>query len=351
MKRLKERVTREDINKILIKALSINQNLIHVISDDLNFNYKFLSESTGVVNEIYTCNNPYLAKHLKTINEVTVMKFMKENNICPVPQIYDFDAFGATIGYEYILMEKINGTTLAAFYNDLSFQEKKYWLLEVKNVLERINNLNIEVTEVTEIVVNSNNIENTTGENIDLNYKTVTNSGADNNKWFGGCFHKLKMIDKLNNKVQATIGPHIEIKTGPFQMPELYLKSQFEFWHPKLKETQQGRFKHLLPLLTEYIKKNLTINDTINNTITDSRNNNVRAVLCHTDLNPGNIIVDRENKKIVGIIDWEFATLSVLEEALKLLLVNSWCNDKETTEHFPLLFEQSDLISDNNITN
>ena len=64
-------------------------------------------------------------KHWKTQNEIVVMKFLRENTSIPTPKVYDCADTTELIGYEYILMERVEGITMRQWYPQATFQNPR----------------------------------------------------------------------------------------------------------------------------------------------------------------------------------------------------------------------------------
>ena len=70
-------------------------------------------------------------KHWKTQNEMVVMKFLSQNTDIPVPKIWDSADTTDLIGYEYILMEKVEGTPMNLYYPKAPLEEKLNLVSEI----------------------------------------------------------------------------------------------------------------------------------------------------------------------------------------------------------------------------
>ncbi|KAL9642263.1 hypothetical protein ABK040_007262 [Willaertia magna] len=384
----------KDIEKVLIKAIFYNplnielqnsfptrikdsitkniESLNNIENKYLQFNYHFLKDSEGVNNAIYfiqllnndtlnnnnnnnnnnlnnKCNNnteinnfvlkvrtnPKRGKKLKTLNEVTIMKFMFENNICPVPKIYDFDIECDFIGYEYILMENLcfknsNGIAnqnvvvpLSSIYKTLNFEDKDIIMKKLRDYFVKVRNLKLNVKSYKDcdnnVIVDDNN-----SDCKESNILNDRNNNCDKSiTYLGGSFKFMKMND--NGIVDIILNPNSEIVQGPFTSMNQYLRTLIEFYFEESFK-QEERFSKYIPLLQNYLNFYFP-NKKENNNLTNYKNNNEmnntkindkeHVMICHNDLNTSNILINKETKEIIGIIDWEFSTLSVIEEEVK----------------------------------
>ena len=122
----------DEWNKI---TKSLNVDLINKILEPLNFSlksYDLFKDSYGVINKIYflkviditvneekklilRINNPHkFWKHKRSSNEIGIMNYIKNHTSIPVPKIisYSNDCENSPLGFEYILMECLEGKVL-----------------------------------------------------------------------------------------------------------------------------------------------------------------------------------------------------------------------------------------------
>lgn len=77
-------------------------------------------------------------RHWKTLNELEVMKFLRNNTTIPVPKVWDSSDTTDGIGYEYILMEKVDGTPMNIVYPNASFEEKCSIISEILSFIKQM---------------------------------------------------------------------------------------------------------------------------------------------------------------------------------------------------------------------
>src|SRR3989338_595582 len=80
-------------------------------------------------------------RHFKTLNEVTIMKMLKEmDSNAPIPEIYlsedgsDESSLKELGGYEFILMEKCQGVVLSEIYETLDTDIRKEYIRQIAEI-------------------------------------------------------------------------------------------------------------------------------------------------------------------------------------------------------------------------
>jgi len=367
MNRHRDHLTPKEITIILEKALHTSvelrkqlpilneqkNQLFDLSSTTFSFNYSFFNETEGVINAIYFINlqmshhntdqimdvadssslkiihdenienddekNMELVlkvntlddawKKAKTINEVSLLLFLKKNNIM-VPQLYDYELDSSSVGFEYLLMEKVKGVTLRSLCYKMDVDDRKHWIGEISKFLKEMNKFTIDISTLATVEGD---------ENVRHVHNVKLTPNCDNKKWYGGSFMDLQLDSHKENLVHVTIGPYVDSRRGPFESFVEYLKSLIEFRYEIFKENENGRFARYIPLLKKYVDKYLNIQHK-----EQVEMENLKLYICHGDLSTSNVIVNPETKTIVSVIDWEWAKLSVIEEDMRNIY-EDWC--------------------------
>ena len=122
---------------IILKTHEIGGSYVKLDCINRGFNNKtyFVTPVQGPVLVIRVTGKCAAWKKVKTENEVASIKYLKKHTKLPVPEIYgfSFDPETSPVGYEYILMEKLDGIPLDELFEKLELPEKKQVL---KNVVE-----------------------------------------------------------------------------------------------------------------------------------------------------------------------------------------------------------------------
>ncbi|KAF0979773.1 hypothetical protein FDP41_000926 [Naegleria fowleri] len=272
-------------------------------------------------------------KQAKTINEITLLEFLHKEKqsfeYIRVPRLFDYDLDGTTCDYEYLLMEKLSGVSMSLHSRIMDIDERKFWIEQIAHYL-------IEMKErvSSKIYVERIGLDTTHEENRQqFDLKFLENSKKET-KWFGGSFLSLKHgnpakeFDNRQKCIGVTLCPYVDSKKGPFDNYVDYLKSLIEFRIPIFERIENGRFKKYIPFMKKYIEKYL--NDEFRERV---EKENLSLFISHGDLSMSNVIICPKSKKITGIIDYEWARLSVIEEDYRTVL-QDWCIGVTDLEHY-----------------
>jgi aminoglycoside phosphotransferase (APT) family kinase protein len=102
------------------------------------FEYGFINPIYFVTTEdneeyVLRLTNP-IWRRRKTLNEVTVMNFLRKKTKIPIPKIYDYDFDKKRIGFEYILMEKVEGRPLDELWWKYNDRQKKKLVHQIAGI-------------------------------------------------------------------------------------------------------------------------------------------------------------------------------------------------------------------------
>ncbi len=133
LKKHEIQILEDNISKLINK---LNEELMSCerLDDDKSFcNPIYSITSKSGKNYILKVINPLEKwKKKKTINEVFTIKLIEQKTNLPVPKIYDYSTECDEIGFEYILMEKIDGNNLTEKFS----QDKINYLKQIANFVE-----------------------------------------------------------------------------------------------------------------------------------------------------------------------------------------------------------------------
>ncbi|KAG2386026.1 hypothetical protein C9374_003175 [Naegleria lovaniensis] len=332
--RYEVKITDQHIRAVIIHAFESSpsfRNVLYevfgkniVLETDLFIQHKTLDN--GVVNTVYSLelfrgrdqeqpHGPCLElilklsspnwKYLKTLNEVHVMKVLHSLQLpnLKCPQIFTYDTSADFIGYEYILMEKCRGVALSEIYETLSFHERKGYINQIAKIRGELSSLKL-------LMVDENDQE------------------LKEPELLFGSIQEMQVIDQENKLIRVKIGPNCDTKNGPFNTFNEYLIKTIEYRMKGLNEslielgssTAISHYKELFNRVIHYLRRNA---------IKVRRD---EFQLCHYDLTPNNTLIDPHSKTITGVIDWEWACLTVLDEDMNEIL-NNWALCDEEKEY------------------
>jgi serine/threonine protein kinase len=280
------------LKKQLLNVDSIEDTTIQIqLHDNGTWNPTYFisiyrNSTSTLVELVLKVTNPYW-KRIKTLNEALVMKFLFEYvPDCLSPEIISYDSTGELIeGVEYILMRRCEGIPLSDIYSELSDEDRKFVIQQMVQVRNAISGV------------------------------TYTS----NNEYLFGCIQSIEMIDTEKRIARATIGPNAD-NIGPSTSFEDYVCNNIRHRYYEMEYEQNGNNKYAISKFDSFCrylemnKKELCSGE---------------YTLCHIDLQPHNIIVNPETKQITGVIDWEWAQLSVIDEDFYELFDESCKNEEE----------------------
>ncbi|KAK8136688.1 hypothetical protein PG984_004628 [Apiospora sp. TS-2023a] len=221
---------------------------------------------------------------VKTMNEVGVMTWVRQNTTIPVPSIVRFSASTDNpIGYEFTLLERAPGASIDAIYHTLSDDDKK-------NVVEQLMGFLVQLHSkpwqglVGGLVLEENGAVSP-GAPLEETFWQV----PDIEKYWSGEEENPESLNPLGN--------------GPFDSYTSYAAAAIGCYiyaierHPSLE-----RFRAMVPRIQRLISA-----------ITSERYkpelDSVKYVLAHKDLHFANIMCDPTSPgmPITAVLDWEFS--------------------------------------------
>ncbi|KAJ5070099.1 aminoglycoside phosphotransferase-related-related [Anaeramoeba ignava] len=194
-----------------------------------------------------------LIKSLKVFpsnTEFTIHNFLLKNTSVPVPKIIAYqETRNEIIGYEFVLMENIEGIVL----------EKILYKLDTENRKKVLSQIAFYISQLQK-------------------YK----------------FNKIGSFIGISENNQLKIGPMIEFGEGPLNSVQEYFDVRIRNTIPAFEST---------PSLVKYVE---ILKKYKNSHLPQIQCENTFA-LCHGDLFSDNILINPKSLKITGILDWEYS--------------------------------------------
>lgn len=214
---------------------------------------------------------------IKTINEVAVMTWVRQNTDFPVAEVVRFDASTDNpLGHEYTLLQRLPGVAVSDVYNRLS-----------PEMLDRL------IDQMVDIVHQTHKMSwhGVFGLQFDSIGDIVPGPVVEETFWHSPDVVKYwpdsESVESLNI-------------SGPYESYTDYIAAMVRVYqhairvHPTLEN-----MRDLLPRLDAFVGA-LSKHPELNNT---------RYILAHKDLHFGNVMYDELNGRITGILDWEFSSI------------------------------------------
>ncbi|UYP45990.1 hypothetical protein NEF87_002275 [Candidatus Lokiarchaeum ossiferum] len=157
-------------------------------------------------------------RHWKTLNEIEVMKFLRTNTSIPVPKVWDSSVATDLIGYEYILMEKIEGIQMNIVYPDASYDLKCSLISQILSFIKEMQKFTfLKIGSFQENMVLGPNYDIEAGPFESINQflsaalESRMNDIADNSRYF----HFISRLVKLKEKMGE-----MKLKQFPFVLTQ-----------------------------------------------------------------------------------------------------------------------------------
>lgn len=284
----------------VIKALSIQ----HLPAEFKDIEVVFFAE--GAFNRLYEIHSPcrpqrYLMRvslpvepFFKTESEVATLAYIHAHTSIPVPEVIAYDSRADnTLGFEWVLLEKMEGSCLHDVWEKMPFRSKVDLTIHMASLLGQLHNM--QFTQIGNLYFSTvADKVNGTAAQVKHDKKFVV--GRIVSPWF---FRDKRVW--------------LHADRGPFTSSHDLMLAETEI--------QIERVKHLSPLPTdEYFSETdeelaedreavletcCKLKELVPAIFPAKTTRAEKKILYHDDLSAGNIIVDPNTYHITGIIDWE----------------------------------------------
>ncbi|PYH73247.1 aminoglycoside phosphotransferase family protein [Aspergillus vadensis CBS 113365] len=234
---------------------------------------------------------------IKTLNEVGVMTWVRRNTSIPVPAVIAYSASRDNpLGYEFTLLERVPGVSVAEVYEGLDEGRKRRLVEQVAGFVAELHGKPWEGGYVGGLQLGARGGDDDGEEGVEK--EIVRGPPIEETYWqtqdvetyWSGCGME-ETLETLNPFKSDGYASYTEYNVA---CVERYIHAISI--HPSL-----SPFKDLIPRLEEFIS---VIGS-------DDKLNDVPYVLAHKDLHFANIMCDPSSPEcpITGILDWEFASV------------------------------------------
>ncbi|GES87007.1 kinase-like domain-containing protein [Rhizophagus clarus] len=220
----------------------------------------------------------------KFASEVATMKYVAQNTSIKVPEVYDWDGtVHNPIKIPYILMERIPGQHLYRVWDELTVEKKKCVLSQIVDTLLELWT-KCQFEEIGCLYMDFMTSTFRIGPIVDPVFYIRGRNAISS---FTGPFRSMQeLFDALIQKEKKFFEIHVQELTK------------------KKKINQITKVENLIKLMTS-LQSKLFIPF-------DKSIDQKPFVLVHGDFDAQNILVERDEIKVVGIIDWEFSRTGTL---------------------------------------
>ncbi|UKZ80208.1 hypothetical protein TrVFT333_007965 [Trichoderma virens FT-333] len=215
---------------------------------------------------------------IKTINEVAVMTWVRQNTHLPVAEVIRYDAStNNPLGHEFTLLQRVPGVPVSEIYDRLPPQ-----------LLEGLINQMVEIIHQLHAI----SWDCVSGLQFDDDGRVVPGPIVEETFW------QQPDVAKYWPDTESVQSLNI---CGPYKCYTDYIAAMVRVYqhairlHPSLAD-----MRDLLPRLDAFVK-----------VLSDFPElNNTRYFLAHKDLHFANILCDEVSGLITGILDWEFSGIA-----------------------------------------
>jgi aminoglycoside phosphotransferase (APT) family kinase protein len=262
----------------------------HLKASEADVEVKFFAQ--GAFNKLYavTCGDKGhfifrvtlpVAPNVKTASEVATLAFVQENTTIPVPKVIAYDAdLTNELGFEWILMERMNGRSLHEKWHEMSWLKKGLLVQQVAGFTAQL--ARMQLSGIGSIY-HAEAATDADGESVDI------------------------QSYRLGEAVRPTffLESHIQlpIARGPFTNSEAFVSAHMQHLQhdiaTQLQSDDEDEQEDAEEMQEVYIELESIIPQLL-----PPRATKEPSMLYHPDLSANNILVNDEGD-LVGIVDWE----------------------------------------------
>ncbi|KAH7087401.1 kinase-like domain-containing protein [Paraphoma chrysanthemicola] len=327
-KRFEERRLGFDVPELKhVAARDINQEVSHVEGlhklAEGGFNRIFevrMKDGTSILARL-----PYpstLPRRLAVASEVATIEFVRAHGI-PAPKILGYSLGENTVKSEYILMEKLSGSTIGDSWFEISEQQRLQVLHDICDIEAKLCNITLPASGSIYYA-----------HDLPRDTPRVRISGLEG-RFCVGPYAGLRWWHEDRARMNVDRGPHVEslsVMQAPakkeldwihhsgrtrFPFARQYREAfHYEKQDPKVHADSLEKYLHVAPYL---VPARSDLND---------------PIIRHPDLQPNNIFISKDHK-VTGLIGWQHAV--VLPNFLAAGIPNSFQNygDDESRSFTP----------------
>lgn len=287
--------------------------------------------SAGTFNRLYSISSPdwtttYIFRisipvepFFKTESEVATMEYVRQHTSIPVPRVIAFCSSNANeLGYEWILMEMMQGVPLRTVWNKMAEAARIKFFAEVATHAKKLLSLrfsgfgSIYFADVADRV-EGRSLLATPNSNNDTNGTNGVN-GVNGRIGLNGPFVLGRIVSQdffFNKRV------HFSGSRGPFQTTRQLVDARMNLLGQRIQNLSTTPGEPYFCGSDEALARHKSLVDVVFSQLTalvpqlvpqDNGPEDV-GVLWHDDLSQHNMLVDPVTYKLAGIVDWEAVSI------------------------------------------
>lgn len=215
-----------------------------------------------------------VAPGVKTKSEVATLAFVRENTTIPVPQVFAYDAdLNNALGFEWILMERIDARPLHEVWHSMSWLKKGLLVMKIADYTAQL--FRLEMRTIGSLYLTHDPPGFTLGETV------------------------LPQFFKSTNI-------HLDIPRGPFASSRAYITARIQLtqhWARKLDLTDDDDAEHYADIQA-VLSGIQTLLPRLFLAAQDQEQEQEPTTLCNRDISASNMLITPHGD-LASIVDWE----------------------------------------------
>lgn len=323
-------------NLSVIKSLAMH----HLPQNFTEIHVDFFAE--GAFNKLYSVRSLSISQQyimrvtlpvepfFKTESECATLAYIRMHTSIPIPKVIAYSSTSENeLGFEWMLIEKINGIPLSGAWESMNFESKVKLSNEMSRYLQQLSSLRFDEignlyfsTIQDKVNARRRSLDDTvTKESTNIHDRTLLNPDNETgdetepvNQNIGTEFVIGRIVSPWFFRDKRVL---LSVDRGPFS-------SSYELMMAKM-QIQIERIKHLSPLSTdeyysetdeelakdqdEILRVCHDLKELIPDYFSPSASDKNTNTLYHADLSDQNIIIDPSTYTVNGIVDWESVSI------------------------------------------
>jgi len=257
----------------------------------------------------------------KTESEVATMEYIREHSSIPIPQVVAYSPSASNpLGFEWILMEMIEGVTLGRVWDQMKFPDRLSLTIEFANYMKQLLELRFTLYGNIYFADVWNEVGCTPLSSPSSSGPALPGRAVDDSIGIDGEFVIGRMVSTRFFRDKRAL---LRADRGPYETARELVVAE--------RKLLEERTRHLSPVpgkeyyckaderlsrdATEALQVFKELDRAMSLIFSDSDQPEDVKVLWYDDLSKRNILVDPHSYRITGIVDWESVSIVPAWEA------------------------------------